>query len=785
MCRSLDIRAEVSAGEQLLKDQLANPSKSCGVSGALDSSIRSLCGSAKAEIALRMRKNVLWQARQAYAEDRVPPFQDFTQAALLLQNFQIVVSAIESLGDYSVLADILHIYVDRAEISTLPIVVDSINCRYDVLHALGAVKPLLATLLVRMAGYPERTLGERPLFSSLIMLAERTSNSKDTVIRLQQELALCEPISSLAACSPVSDQMVEALHYADTSFVEELELLFNSGTSMDRSLLAHIFSDLTQRIEDTQDTFGQPIASLIDLLTRLRSFEDEFFEDLILDWFEKIIPSQHVSNHVGIAIGLVSGGAVALKSIIAKTSVLLRSFAGHVQEFATDLLEVLLIGFSAWIPKSSMTARFEVERAKLTDSPRVIVPLIERVISWSQIDCESRSKARNIVENSSFPEFLQNLFADAANKGYSLDEIVLNLSTCEAAKISIDTALGLSSKDCGYAKELRTLFSNANEINIILSQIRLRLLTAAPDESPDVREHLVQALVDEATQARPEKRSTWSRLFAMLSPDVALDVHAISWKQIYQSLRKEVQLEAKQLHPEIISNLVAVIESTEKIIPTTSSGKVLDDIASVLMSLQNCYLVRASMDGSRSNNDSSRTTDCTESIALYEKTGYLETILELLSIHRRAIQHQLLPPAVFCQLIITLSFLLTASWARLSAHTAQFLFDVIALISDYLPSESRLYCGHVLRGQYQINDTRVDYLLGTSHGEHNPSLSILVPESSKTSGASKSATRHQTYQYRLKNWEMVQDATPVVGENDTSLSLTLFEARKRVEMIHA
>ena len=38
----------------------------------------------------------------------------------------------------------------------------------------------------------------------------------------------------------------------------------------------------------------------------------------------------------------------------------------------------------------------------------------------------------------------------------------------------------------------------------------------------------------------------------------------------------------------------------------------------------------------------------------------------------------------------------------------------------------------------------------------------------------------QSLPFPLRRWEMVQDATPIIGENDTCLSLSLFGARKSV-----
>lgn len=43
-----------------------------------------------------------------------------------------------------------------------------------------------------------------------------------------------------------------------------------------------------------------------------------------------------------------------------------------------------------------------------------------------------------------------------------------------------------------------------------------------------------------------------------------------------------------------------------------------------------------------------------------------------------------------------------------------------------------------------------------------------------------SELRLGTRNFSLRRWEMMQDATPFLGDNDARLSLTLFETRKSV-----
>ena len=55
------------------------------------------------------------------------------------------------------------------------------------------------------------------------------------------------------------------------------------------------------------------------------------------------------------------------------------------------------------------------------------------------------------------------------------------------------------------------------------------------------------------------------------------------------------------------------------------------------------------------------------------------------------------------------------------------------------------------------------------------SLSAFTAKSEGLVGANES-----TQPFPLRKWEMMQDTTPLVMENDTSLSLALFGARKTV-----
>jgi hypothetical protein len=113
-------------------------------------------------------------------------------------------------------------------------------------------------------------------------------------------------------------------------------------------------------------------------------------------------------------------------------------------------------------------------------------------------------------------------------------------------------------------------------------------------------------------------------------------------------------------------------------------------------------------------------------------------------------------------------------------------------MTDSATDEIRSKCIQVLIEKNQAKDPRLHFIFGFCdklEGEWLQSFSF--PSSSSSSAlASQSGARGEEPQrappptnkspFHVRKWEMVQEATPLIAENDTSLSLTLFGAREVV-----
>ena len=170
----------------------------------------------------------------------------------------------------------------------------------------------------------------------------------------------------------------------------------------------------------------------------------------------------------------------------------------------------------------------------------------------------------------------------------------------------------------------------------------------------------------------------------------------------------------------------------------------------------------------------------------------VKIIIRLIIIHQNKLRQPNLPSIILPQILIDLSLLIVNPALHSYPTLATDIFDTIAILSDGLSIEARSLCIRTLRDQHQIRDPRLQFLIGYSQHADGDGLHLVTTNtfssSSTTSAANnnnlhninRNSTTTNSIPFPLRRWEMVQDATPVVGENDTSLSLSLFGTRKAI-----
>ena len=206
---------------------------------------------------------------------------------LSTSDFEPLYLILEAFEDFAFLADVLCMFAEHGDISLLTDLAEITSKHFDVLHALGAAEDVYETLLQRTQEVTTRSVGEKPLMLALINLTRMFPKRRKTLHLLERELGFCEPKSALAACSPTSDIVDEVFQGPSVTFMEEVEFLFSSGTTMDRSTVSRLFVEVTSRLEPSRITPAQS-ASLIEILARICYCSPEYFEELLLSWLESI-----------------------------------------------------------------------------------------------------------------------------------------------------------------------------------------------------------------------------------------------------------------------------------------------------------------------------------------------------------------------------------------------------------------------------------------------------------------------------------------------------------------
>ena len=126
----------------------------------------------------------------------------------------------------------------------------------------------------------------------------------------------------------------------------------------------------------------------------------------------------------------------------------------------------------------------------------------------------------------------------------------------------------------------------------------------------------------------------------------------------------------------------------------------------------------------------------------------------------------------------------------------QQVFDIAGLLVDALPEDARLQCAKAILlspgampSTSSSSDPRLYYLFSAPQPSRADSLMLAhrdkagMPHSAAIRGMGAMygigpATQEKLSPFVLRRWELLSEPTPNVGENDTSLSLGMFEAIK-------
>lgn len=728
-----------------------------------------------------------------------------------LPTFLSVRSILEAAEDFSTLAEFLKTMTGIFDADILSSCADTLNLHLPIFGAIGATRCLFDALVSRLGSMTQTQglIAVRPLLPAMAMLAPRIPG-QEQLVKYLTETIRNDRNSAVDASSPVSDIMASRIQDEDGELLDEIEKRLANKTSMDRTTMNGFLNKIIPKIQGCWAKADERLRAYGSLLARLRHFDTSHFDSFMTKWVLGIRNPRTRPPLAQIFPLMISVGCLNFSIILTTTSdaILGRpNMTGkpaRLSTYAQEVLELLTASPTTKECKELLTSeelyRFQIlqNQAPKTHFKEMVVLVRNAVTEY----CTSLGHA----EAATVPL--------ASNKMQDrLMGLIRSLVLTE--QLGVPKLLALRTADPAVGKMMddittRLLFPNDPPSR----QFTFEQVLGLTDEFtlPFCHLKLCQCMATvEATSANPQERlQTTLEVYAKAMDD-AIDSRNVTWTGILPWLPAEV---TQHLLNRAQNRLFDLLPSTKN--PTPAEGSLA--VAMTLLSVIDT-ITRGPPAGSRPVTQLApatvdRLADLWEllaspteaSIKATVLNSWLPLMLSYLSLHASSSDttnkttsevrgRALLVLAGLLQELETLGSLAAGPTTSLT----QRVFDLALLFVDTLPDDTRQTCIRHLRDA--LSDPRLRYIFSyappphlemmLAHKEKNPAgpggrqrgTGFLGAHSMNQNvfgvpvGANGVAgERLSVFSYR--RWEILSDTTPNVGENDTSLSLTLFEGIK-------
>jgi mediator of RNA polymerase II transcription subunit 12 len=757
----------------------------------------------KSELGLWLRQKVGLQMVQP----TIPPLDDWDDSpmkggtsAITSSDFNSVRQYLERIDDFSMLADVLKIVSSSNDAEVLASCADTLNLHFETFAAIGALKGLFDILMGRL-----RALGEemesipRVFLVSLSDLASRLPEQKTVAQQLAQELARSDRKTAAEACSPVSDHMA-LMQTAEADFTDEIEKVLASGNSMDQATLERLFQRIILRLEASWEKSPEQQRSFGLLLTRLRTFDAPQFDLLMATWVNRLLQMQSRPEMAQVFGPLVSFGCLSLRDV------LLGSISVEEKEVPSDDPKIPTISQEALgllvapinLPEVVTVEeeyRFRVEQAHMQrDYANEVLTVIRRAFEvihqHFESDHETAFEMKPIFQSQGMYELLQRLLLLDTNS--FTENLVMPLLQSTNSEIvaainqNIDRLLStMSSDETITAEEVLNL---ADDLTLPFCQVKLASMFRTEDTvmegTEDSRSERLEAFDSAIGSAVTAGKTTWASIVPLL--DMSISQHLrkraeTQFLQLFPSPRTASGDDSSSIQKRIIlaENLLRIIDATAYSISATvptvpNQASLAHDI---VITLNGIWLLL-------SNSQNQEIKD-----AILGK--WLPLLLPFTTIQASAFEptktgHESRAKATLSLAAIILELQALNISSEQINSLIETTFDLALHLVDCLPEDMRLQCVKSLRDA--ASSPKISYLFSVPT---NPTEWLFLSQKERVgggpggaggegriAGAGADTQKEKLAPFALRRWEMLGEPTPNVGENDTSLSLTLFGARK-------
>lgn len=756
--------------------------------------------------------------------------------------FIAVRSILEAAEDFETLAHFLKTVTAFFDADILASCADTLNLHLDVFGALGAANDLFGILVAKLESLKQMQgiAGARSLLISVAMLAPRLPG-QEALVNYLNEIIQNDRNSAVDASSPVSDNMAARIQDEEGELLDEIEKRLANKTSMDRTTMNSFLNKIIPKVQACWGKTDERLRAYSLLLTRLRHFDTQHFDSFMTKWVLGIRNPQTRPPISQIFPLMVSVGCLDFSILLATTSDAV-STIGRPNPAAraarlphsTYIQEVLDLLTAPPGSKELLTPeelyRFTILQNQATKTHHKEMVALARNAVAEYCACLSR-------RNSQGPPLASPLDATgpplahprAWGRLMSLLRTLVMTDQVAVSKVlstktpdpavgrmmdDITTQLLIPNEQSGTQITLDQVLGLANEFTLPFCQLKLAQglgSSEAPTTNAQERQQNQLEVFAKAMDTAIEARNiTWTRMLPTLSPEITQYLLNRAQTRLFDLLPSK----DRSVPP--AANL-AMAESLLSVIDTISRGGPLGSRPSL-------QLASATVDRLAELWELLATpTDADVKISVL--VSWLPLMLSFLSLqaHTHDTANKQSNEIRGRTLLVLMGILqeldcmaaLAVCDPRMSTNQTMGLsrqvFDLSLDLVDNLSEEVRQQCIRILRDA--VSDTRLRYIFSATPDPLDTLMLAYKEKPPATSQQSAQQPGQQGQQQRprataflgagatagniwgnavgpggqgqdrlsaftFKRWEILNEPTPNVGENDTSLSLTLFDAFK-------
>lgn len=262
-------------------------------------------------------------------------------------------SYLEYFQDLAILADVVGIIITSHEPSMLGAAADTLHYHHRSFRAIGAFEPLMEKLTAMYTSMRTLQLLERNHLLAIANVARTAFNANQLVQLIHYDIGRLDQRNGIAACSPVSDTMIEGTTPMD--FEEEMERILSSGNSMDQQIMHRLFTRIVNMFEEHAQKKAHLVDSFSTMLSRLRAFDEKTFDAILSDWLGNLLRSDRED-----ILSLVIPALAASKSL--DLSQFLEVMYNQLKEYTkgclANVLKTAIIVISMFLPDDTKTGLF-------------------------------------------------------------------------------------------------------------------------------------------------------------------------------------------------------------------------------------------------------------------------------------------------------------------------------------------------------------------------------------------------------------------------------------------